>query len=150
VRSSARRPSAALLALGILLAPLPGCAYFDTATAPDVPVAVDPLSKVTVHNDTNQTLYARMNWPDGFVQVAPVKPGRPVWLTGAIGTSGFPSTIDVLTEDCAVVDTVRGLEPGNAGLITVDADGVRIERLVQGRSDWEVSGSVVVCGATPG
>lgn len=147
---NARHASAAFISLGVLLAPIAGCAYLDTATAPDVPVAVDPLSKVTVHNDTNQTLYARMNWPDDFVQVARVVPGRPVWLTGAIGTSGFPSTIDILTEDCDVLETVQGLEPGNAGLITVDADGVRIERLVQGFSDWGESGSLMLCGATPG
>jgi len=134
----------------VVLAPMAGCAYLDAPTAPDAPVAVDPLSKVTVHNDTNQTLYARMNWPDGFVQVARVEPGRPVWLTGAIGTTVMPSTIDILTEDCDVVDTVQGLEPGNAGLITVDADGVRIERLVKGWLDWGEAGSVMVCGATSG
>lgn len=147
---NARRASAGFISLGVLLAPIAGCAYLDTATAPDVPVAVDPFSKVTVHNDTNQTLYARMNWPDGFVQVARVEPGRPVWLTGAIGTGGFPSTVDILTEDCDVVDTVQGLEPGNAGFITVDADGVRIQRLVEGWSDWTVAGSVMVCGGTSG
>lgn len=149
MRSIARRAPAAFTLVGLLLAPMVGCAYLDARAA--APAAVHPLSKVTVHNETNETLYARMNWADGFVQVERVEPGRPVWLSGAIGTSRMPFTIDILTEDCDVVDTVQGLAPGDAGLLTVDADGVRLQRLVQGWSDWRTSGgSVMVCGATPG
>lgn len=132
---TARRASAAFILFGVLLAPIAGCAFLDPRTAPDVPITVSPLSKVTVHNDTNQTLHARMNWPDGYVQVYRVEPGGPVLLSGAIGTSQMPSTVDILTEDCDVVDSVQGLEPGNAGLITVDADGVRILRLAEAWSD---------------
>ena len=71
------------------------CAYLDTATAPDVSIAVDPLSKVTRSTATLTRRCTRMNWPDDFVQVAGVVPSRPGWLTGAIGTSGFPSTIEI-------------------------------------------------------
>lgn len=117
---------------------------------PSTAISVSPISKVHVDNQTDSTLYARMHWPDGFVQVARLEPGGPQYLTGAIGTSGFPRTIDILDADCDLVHTVRGLEPGNAGLITVDDERARIKQIHEAMSDWTEAASVPACGGMTG
>ena len=60
-----------------------------------------------------------MNWSVGPPQASEIKPGSTQWLVGATGTSGFPDSIDILDAQCQVLHTVRGLQPGSAGLVTV-------------------------------
>jgi hypothetical protein len=115
---------------------------------PEDPVAVNPLSKVTVHNESDEIRYARMNWPDGFIQVSRVEPGRTQWLSGAIGTSGFPRTIDILDAECEVLESLEGLPAGSAALITVGEEGARLQQIFAGWSDWTVAESVFICGAS--
>lgn len=112
------------------------------------PPRAAPLSKVTVHNKTEDWLYVRMNWPDGFVQVARVEPGDPQYLSGAIGTSGFPRTFDVLDPQCREVASVKGLPPGSAGVLTIDGEGARLDAIRFGDTGWAVVGSEFQCGAT--
>lgn len=134
----------------LLLIVLVGCGYLDRSGPPEVPIAVSPLSKVTVHNQTDSAVLARMNWPDGFVQVYRVHPGQPSLLTGAIGTTSFPTTVDIRTEDCDVLAVVQGLAPGSAGLITFDDDGPSIQQIFQAMSDWTRAETLFDCGATEG
>jgi hypothetical protein len=90
-----------------------------------------------------------MNWPDGFVQVAWIEAGMTQGLEGAIGTSGFPATIDVLTEECEPVASVAGLSPGSTGMVVISALDTRLNRLDVADSSWGTVGSVGACGATP-
>lgn len=121
------------------------CGWVDPT--PDLPVI--PLSKVSVHNQTDEALLVRMNWPDGFVQVSKVSPSSVEYLSGAIGTSGFPRTIDVLDLDCSVLSSVQGLPPGSAGLVVIAEDGVAtIAHLAAARGTWEIAETAEVCGAT--
>lgn len=90
---------------------------FHLADAPVPSTQVRPLSKVTVDNTAADWRYVRMNWPDGFVQVFAFGAGSPQYLSGAIGTTGFPRTINVLDAECQVLATVIGLAPGSTGLI---------------------------------
>ena len=116
------------------------------------PVAIDqpivPLSKVNVQNQTDTGYHVRMNWPEGFVQVAWVEAGATQALTGAIGTSGFPLTLDILTEECELVASLRGLPPGNAGIVVISADGATLHQLHQADASWTVSDSTDACGAS--
>jgi hypothetical protein len=134
---------------------LAGCAAESPSPespSPESPIASQrfpPISKVTVHNMAADWRYVRLNWPDGFVQVYRVQPGTTQYLSGGIGTSGFPRTIMVLDSDCQVLATVIGLAPGSAGLLTIGESGARLEELVLGETTWGESGSVTACGATP-
>jgi len=134
----------------LLAMALTGCGAESPSPEPPVPSQkFSPLSKVTVHNMAADWRYVRMNWPDGFVQVYRVEPGPPQYLTGAIGTSGFPRTIMVLDSKCQVLATVIGLPPGSAGLLTIDEGGARLDEIQFGEIAWGESGGVFVCGATP-
>lgn len=99
-------------------------------------------------NATDQPRLARMTWPDGFVQVSRIEPLTTSYLSGAIGTSAFPVSIDALDEDCAVLASVAGLEPGSYGLLTITDDGVSLTALRAGDATWKVAGSLQTCGAT--
>jgi hypothetical protein len=121
------RTRARLLATMVALA-LAGCqGLFPPPIDIDRPVI--PLSKVYVHNVSDAGHHVRMNWPDGFVQVSWIEAGTTQGLTGAIGTSGFPATIDVLTEECEPVASLVGLAPGSAGIVVIDADRATLHRL---------------------
>lgn len=138
-----RRLSAAVLALvlaGCGLSPLDLDPFNSTRSA--------PLSKVSVLNRTSDWVYVRMNWPDGFVQVARVEPGAPQYLGGAIGTSGFPRTLDVLGPDCRELASVDGLAPGSAGLLTIEHDAAHLDPIHFGDTTWVVARGVLECGAT--
>lgn len=110
---------------------------------------VSPLSKVSVFNGTSSERNVRMNWPDGFVQVHPVPAGATAFLSGAIGTSGFPDTIDVLSTECDLLATLIGLAPGSAGIVVILDGGAALYPISQGDRSWVVSGSAQACGATP-
>ena len=89
-----------------------------------------------------------MNWPDGFVQVSWIDAGMTQGLDGAIGTSGFPTTIDVLTEECEPVASVVGLPPGSTGIVVIAAVDTRLHRLESADASWGTVGSLDACGAT--
>ena len=137
----------ALLASAAVLA-LAGC----QGVAPGPPAIdqpVPPLSRVYVQNATSRDYHVSMNWPDGFIQVALVEAGMTQGLDGAIGTSGFPTTIDVLTEDCDPVASLAGLPPGSTGIVVISPLGTALHRLDVAHSSWGTVGSVQACGATP-
>lgn len=117
------------------------------------PVGIDqpvpPLSRVYVHNATAAGHHVRMNWPDGFIQVAWIEAGTTQGLDGAIGTSGFPATIDVLTEDCQPVASLAGLPPGSTGIVVISPLEARLFRLDVADRSWGTVGSLQACGATP-
>lgn len=115
----------------------------------DIDQPVPPLSRVYVHNVTARGYHVRMNWPDGFIQVAWIEAGLTQGLDGAIGTSGFPATIDVLTEDCALVSSVPGLPPGSTGIVVISALDTTLNRLDVADRSWGTVGSIEACGATP-
>ena len=115
------------------------------------PELVNPLSKVYVNNQTDTGYYVRMNWPDGFVQVSWIEPETTVGLSGAIGTTGFPDTLDVLEPaECDLVASVRGLRPGSVGIVIIapGAD-VTLHHLDRAHSSWAIEGGQQECGATP-
>ena len=115
----------------------------------DIDEPVIPLSKVYVSNATVRDLHVRMNWPDGFIQVSLVESGTTQGLSGAIGTSGFPATIDVLTVACGRVASLAGLPPGSVGMVLISPDtSVRLHRISQADKTWSVAQSVQACGAT--
>jgi len=127
---------------------LAGCqGWFGPPVAIDDPVR--PLSKVYVANDTDVGYHVRMNWPDGFVQVSWIDARTTQGLTGAIGTSGFPATIDVVTGECAPVASVVGLSPGSAGIVVISPFGTALHRLDHADSSWGIARSIQACGATP-
>lgn len=138
---------AALLALTVALT-LAGCQGGEPP-----PVGIDqpvpPLSRVYVHNATARGYHVRMNWPDGFIQVAWIEAGTTQGLDGAIGTSGFPATIDVLTEDCQPVASLAGLPPGSTGIVVISPLEARLFRLDVADRSWGTVGSLQACGATP-
>ena len=116
----------------------------------DINEPINPLSKVYVSNATDLDHHVRMNWPDGFIQVYLVESGTTQGLTGAIGTSGFPASIDVLTVDCDRVASLAGLPPGSAGMVVISRDtGARLHRLSRADATWNMAGSLETCGATP-
>ena len=115
----------------------------------DIAEPVIPLSKVYVQNGTDQGHHVRMNCPNGFVQVSWVEAGMTQALSGAIGTSGFPATIDVLTADCVPVASLVGLPPGSAGIVVISAEVTRLHGLHRADSSWGVADSIQACGATP-
>ena len=112
---------------------------------------VQPLSKVYVNNATDAGFHVRMNWPDRFVQTSWVGAHSVVALTGAIGTSGFPETIDVLTSECELVTSLPGLAPGNAGIVTISGGGARLDWLERADAAWVAVTvpSIEECGANP-
>ena len=110
---------------------------------------VPPLSKVYVANETDRDHHVRMNWPDGFIQVSLVEAGTTSGLTGAIGTSGFPATIDVLNADCTLVASLNGLPPGSAGIVVITPLGTTLRPLFEADASWSEAGSIEACGATP-
>jgi len=110
---------------------------------------IPPLSKVYVTNATDSGHHVRMNWPDGFIQVAWVEAGTTTGLEGAIGTSGFPATIDVLTADCALVASLAGLPPGSAGIVVISPLEATLRPLHRADASWSTVGSIEACGATP-
>ena len=139
------RPLSTMVALALALA---GCqGLFPPPIDIDRPVI--PLSKVYVRNATDAGHHVRMNWRDGFVQVSWIEAGTTQGLTGAIGTSGFPATIDVLTEECELVASLVGLPPGSAGIVVIDADRATLHRLDRADASWTVSDSTEACGASP-
>lgn len=77
-----------------------------------------------------------MNRPDGFVQVSRVELGNPQYLSGAIGTTGFPRTILVLDSDCRVLAPVIGLAAGSAGLLTIHEGGADLGRFSSWIQTW--------------
>ena len=137
----------ALLATTVTLA-LAGC---QGALPPPVEVdePVRPLSKVYVENRTDLDYYVRMNWPDDFVQVSWAEANTTQALTGAIGTSGFPATIDVLTDECALVASVAGLPPGSTGILVISPLETTLHRLDLADASWGTADSIQPCGATP-
>jgi hypothetical protein len=137
----------ALLATTVALV-LAGCQGW---LGPPVPIddPVRPLSKVYVANDTDVGYHVRMNWPDRFVQVSWIDAHTTQALTGAIGTSGFPVTIDVVTEDCQPVASVAGLPPGSTGIVVISPLGTALHRLEHADSAWGIANSIQACGATP-
>lgn len=116
----------------------------------DIDQPVRPLSRLYVQNATDRGHHVRMNWPDGFVQVAWIEAGMTQGLEGAIGTSGFPATIDVLTEACEPVASVAGLPPGSTGIVVISALDTRLHPLDAADLSWGTVGSLEACGATPG
>lgn len=138
---------AALLGISLALA-LAGCPG-GLPPPVDVDQAVPPLSRVHVHNGTGAGHHVRMNWPDGFIQVAWIEAGSTQGLDGAIGTSGFPATIDVLTEDCQPVASLAGLPPGSTGIVVISPLDARLFRLDVADRSWGTLGSLQACGATP-
>jgi hypothetical protein len=90
-----------------------------------------------------------MTWVDDFIQVARVEPMTTSYFSGAIGTSGFPVLIEVLTEDCELVDSIAGLEPGSYGLLTIREDRLDLAHLQWGEVTWGIADSLDACGATP-
>ena len=137
----------ALLATTVGLA-LAGCQGVSPPPV-DIGQPVPPLSRVYVQNTTDRGHHVRMNWPDGFVQVSWVEAGMTLGLEGAIGTTGFPATIDVLTEECEPVASAVGLPPGNTGIVVISALQTRLHRLDVADSAWGTVGSLEGCGATP-
>lgn len=136
----------ALLASTVALA-LAGC---QGGGPPPIDVRlVPPLSRVYVQNATARGHHVRMNWPDGFIQVAWIEAGMTQGLMGAIGTSGFPATIDVLTEDCDPVASLAGLPPGSTGIVVISPLEARLFSLDVADSSWGTVGSLQACGATP-
>ncbi len=117
------------------------------------PVAIDepvqPLSKVYVENGTDVGHHVRMNWPDGFVQVAWIEAGTTQGLTGAMGTSGFPATIDVLTDACVTAASLDGLPAGSTGIVVISPNETKLHRLDVADSSWGIADSIEACGATP-
>lgn len=135
----------ALLASTVVLA-LAGC----QGGGPPIDVRpVPPLSRVYVQNATAKGHHVRMNWPDGFIQVAWIGAGMTQGLMGAIGTSGFPATIDVLTEDCEPVASLAGLPPGSTGIVVIAPLATTLHRLDSAHRSWGTAGSLEACGATP-
>lgn len=110
---------------------------------------VEPLSKVYVKNGADIGHHVRMNWPDGFVQVSWIEAGMTQGLTGAIGTSAFPATIDVLTEECARVASLPGLPAGSTGIVVISPEETRLHSLDIADASWEMATSIEACGATP-
>lgn len=137
---------ARLLTTVVALA-LAGCQGVLPLSSGDQPVA--PLSKVYVKNGTDVGHHVRMNWPDGFVQVSWIEAGTTQGLSGAIGTSGFPTTIDILTAECVRVASLAGLPPGNAGMVLISPRGSSLHRLHEADSSWTITPSIEACGATP-
>lgn len=115
----------------------------------DIDQPVRPLSRLYVQNATDRGHHVRMNWPDGFVQVAWIEAGITQGLEGAIGTSGFPATIDVLTEECEPVASVAGLRPGSTGIVVISLLETTLYPLDVADSSWGTIGSLEACGATP-
>ncbi|HEX2281691.1 MAG TPA: hypothetical protein VHG52_08010, partial [Thermomicrobiales bacterium] len=107
----------ALLATTVALA-LAGCQGFLPPPI-DIDRPVRPLSRLYVQNATDRGHHVRLNWPDGFVQVAWIEAGMAQGLESAMGTSGFPATIDVFTEECEPVASVAGLPPGSTGIVVI-------------------------------
>lgn len=116
---------------------------------PSIDEPIIPLSKVYVWNATEAGRYVRMNWPDGFVQVSWIDGGTTQGLTGAIGTSSFPATIDVLTSECALVASLAGLPPGSAGIVVISPLETRLHQLDRADSSWTAAPSIEACGASP-
>lgn len=138
---------AAPLVLTVALA-LAGCQ--GRVPAPiDIDQAVPPLSRVYVHNATARGYHVRMNWPDGFIQVARIEAGLTRGLDGAIGTSGFPTTIDVLTDTCQPVASLAGLPAGSTGIVVISPLDATLHRLDVADRSWGTVGSLEACGATP-
>ena len=137
----------ALLATTVALA-LAGC---QTVFPPPVNVdqPVPPLSKVYVNNATDADYHVQINWPDGFVQVSWIDANTTQGLTGAMGTSGFPATIDVLTADCSLVASVAGLPPGSTGIVVISPLETTLHRLDVADASWGIADSIEACGATP-
>ena len=117
------------------------------------PVDIDdpqrPLSKVYVENGTDVGHHVQMNWPDGHVQVSWIEANTTQAMTGAIGTSAFPATIDVLTDECAPVASVTGLPAGSTGIVVISSAGATLHRLDAADSSWGIADSIEACGATP-
>jgi hypothetical protein len=144
-----RRQEAAWLVLASALMSAGGC-LGPIPLPVDINDPINPLSKVYVSNVADLDYHVRMNWPDGFIQVYLVESGTTQGLTGAIGTSGFPATIDVLTVDCDRVASLAGLPPGSAGIVVISRDtGVRLHELSRADATWHMAGSLETCGATP-
>lgn len=129
---------------GALLA---GCAGWLPNPA-ETPELVEPLSKVYVQNASSEGHYVRMNWPDGFVQVSLVDAGTTLGLQGAIGTSAFPMTIDVLSEACELVASLDGLPDGRAGIVVINTGRASLHGLDRADASWDTVGSTQACGAT--
>lgn len=138
---------AALLASTVALA-LAGCQGGGPPPI-DIDRPVPPLSRVYVQNVTARGHHVRMNWPDGFIQVAWIEAGMTQGLDGAIGTSGFPATIDVLTEDCEPVASLAGLPPGSTGIVVISPLDTTLHRLDVADRSWGTVGSLEACGASP-
>lgn len=138
----------AMLLMAVLVSVLTACGGAATSESPSRPEYVKPISKVFVANQTEETVLVRMNWSVGPPQASEIKPGSTQWLVGATGTSGFPDTIDILDAQCQVLHTVRGLQPGSTGLVTVEAHGARIEPIEMARSEWTQARSRDICEAT--
>lgn len=117
--------------------------------AVEVDGPIPPLSKLYVANQTDSGHHVRMNWPDGFIQVAWVEAGTTKGLEGAIGTSGFPATIDVLTADCTLVASLPGLPRGSAGIVVITPLETNLRPLEFADASWSTVGSIEACGATP-
>lgn len=132
-------PAAALLAVVV-----GGCGWL----APSAGGPFIPLSKVTVENGTDADLLVRMNWPDGYIQVERVSASSTQYLSGAIGTSGFPRTIDVLDAGCRLLASVPGLAPGRAGLVVINELRTWIEPVEVAAEQWTIAEPVDECGAT--
>ena len=137
----------ALLTITVGLA-LVGCSGWVPAPV-QVEEPVVPLSKVYVRNATEADHHVRMNWPDGFVQVSRIEAGTTQGLTGAIGTSGFPATIDVLSGECEPIASLVGLPPGDAGIVVIGAGEPRLHTLDRADASRTVSPSIEDCGASP-
>ncbi len=110
---------------------------------------VQPLSKVYVENATDVGHHVRMNWPDGFIQVSWIDAGTTQGLEGAIGTSAFPASIDVLTEACVTIASFQGLPRGSTGIVVISPDETELHRLEVADASWGTVGSIEECGATP-
>ncbi len=112
------------------------------------PELVEPISKVYVQNVSEEGHYVRLNWPDGFVGVSLVDAGTTQRLEGAMGTSVFPLTIDVLTRACDLVASLDGLPDGRAGIVMINTGRASLHGLDRADASWDTVGSTQACGAT--
>ena len=105
-----------------------------------------PLSKVNVHNSTDQPVYVKLLWPQGFQQLFRVESNATSFLTGAVGVVAGPPQLEVLTVDCEVIEALAG--DSDPVLVIVSDAGAELIPINRADRLWTNARVAQDCGVT--
>lgn len=107
------------------------------------------LGHVAVANDSEDSYYIRLVWPDMTV-VYPIDPGGRVIAVNTIGITGYHGPIELLSPECELLESASGLGPTHS-LVHIGVDGhpsITATSVAVTRDFTPVDGKAGVCGAT--